>query len=124
MTGIWGPKYRVFAKKSQVCTLLQGLRNQFAVPYLYSVQIKYLCAELSNPVMVPSPLTAFCDGCTLKVCFVDGCAQDRLRDVGIREGAHLEMIQNSDKIVVRIEGCRIGIRRDTARDILAIPLNA
>ncbi len=104
--------------------IIAGLRNQFTVPYLYSIQIKYLCAELFNPVMVPSPLTAFCDGCTLKVCFVDGGAQDRLRDVGIREGAYLEMIQNSDKIVVRIEGCRIGIRRDTARDILAVPLNA
>lgn len=73
--------------------------------------------------MVPSPLTSFCDGCTLKICSVYGCAQDRLRDVGIREGAQVEMLKNSDELIVRIESCRIGLRRDMAADVLAVPVS-
>ena len=73
--------------------------------------------------MVPAPLTSFCDGCSLKVCFVSGCAQGRLRDLGVREGAHIEMIRNSDELIVRIEGCRVGLRRDMATEILAIPID-
>ena len=59
----------------------------------------------------------------VKICSVYGCAQDRLRDIGIREGAHVEMLKNSRELILRIESCRIGLRRDMAADIFAIPLN-
>lgn len=72
--------------------------------------------------MVPAPLTAFCDGCPLKICSVHGCAEERLRDMGLREGAQVEVIQNSDKLIVRLAGCRIGLRRDVAADIFATPV--
>ncbi len=75
-------------------------------------------------MLAPAPLTAFCDGCPLKIHSVCGCAQDRLRDIGLREGAHIELIRNSEKLIVRIDGCRIGLRRDMAMDILAVPTDS
>ena len=52
-----------------------------------------------------------------------GSAQKRLRDLGLREGAHVEMVKNSEKLIIRIDGCRIGLRRDTGADILATPID-
>ncbi|MCY4673877.1 MAG: FeoA family protein [Bacteroidetes bacterium] len=72
--------------------------------------------------MPPAPLTTFCDGCPLMICSVHGCAEERLRDMGLREGARVEVVQNSDKLIVRLAGCRIGLRRDMAADILATPV--
>jgi len=74
--------------------------------------------------MIPAPLTSFCDGCALKIYSVCGGAQERLRDMGIREGACVEMIKNSEDLIVRIEGCRIGLRRDMAVNIFAIPADS
>lgn len=42
--------------------------------------------------------------------------------MGLREGARVEVVQNSDKLIVRLAGCRIGLRRDMAADILATPV--
>ncbi len=56
------------------------------------------------------------------ICSVHGCAEERLRDMGLREGAQVEVVQNSDKLIVRLAGCRIGLRRDMAADILATPV--
>ncbi len=75
-------------------------------------------------VMSPAPLTAFCDGCLLKIYSVCGGAQGRLREMGLREEAHVEVVKNSENVIVRIEGCRIGLRRDMASDILAVPMTS
>ena len=74
--------------------------------------------------MSPAPLTAFCDGCMLKIHAVCGGAQERLREMGLREGADVEIVKNSGDIIVRIEGCRIGLRCDMAVDVLAIPTSS
>lgn len=74
--------------------------------------------------MVPAPLTAYRDGHVLKICSVYGVAQDRLRDLGLREGACVEMIKNSGDLILRLEGCRIGLRHDLALEILATPLDS
>lgn len=50
-----------------------------------------------------------------------GLVQDRLREMGLREGACVEVVKNSEDMIVRIDGCRIGLRRDVATDILAVP---
>jgi len=71
--------------------------------------------------MTPAPLTSFCDGCALKICSVCGLVQDRLREMGLREGACVEVVQNSEDLIVRLDGCRIGLRRDVAHNILAVP---
>lgn len=44
--------------------------------------------------------------------------------MGLREGAQVEVIQNSDKLIVRLAGCRIGLRRDVAAEIYATPMEA
>ncbi|MCY4159638.1 MAG: FeoA family protein [Bacteroidetes bacterium] len=72
--------------------------------------------------MIPAPLTSYGDGCILVIRYVDGSAQERLRDIGIREGACVEMIKNSEGLIVRLEGSRIGLRRDMAEEIFATPL--
>ena len=107
-------------RRSQLLKYLYSLAggwNQSILDLFKLSPNKYLFAI----IMGPAPLTSFCDGCSLKVCLVSGCAEERLRDLGIREGAHVEVVRNSEELIVRIEGCRIGLRRDMATDILAIP---
>ena len=74
--------------------------------------------------MTPAPLTTYRDGCALRIHSVCGYAQERLRDVGIREGVCVEMIRNSKELILRIDSCRIGLRRDMAVDVLAVPLSS
>jgi len=74
--------------------------------------------------MTPAPLTTYCDGCELKIYSVYGTLQKRLREMGLREGACVKMVKNSEDLIVRLDGCRIGLCRDTAANILAIPTSA
>jgi len=43
----------------------------------------------------------------------------RLRDLGLREGAQLSIVHNNDKLIVRVSGSRIGLRRELAMHVLA-----
>ena len=43
----------------------------------------------------------------------------RLRDLGLREGANVSVIQNTDKMIVCVAECRIGLRRELAMHVLA-----
>jgi len=74
--------------------------------------------------MIPAPLTTYCDGCLLKIHSVCGSSQKRLREMGLREGACVKMVKNSEDLIVRLDTCRIGLCRDTATNILAIPTSA
>ena len=71
--------------------------------------------------MPPAPLTSFADGADLVVNAVDGGAEHRLRDVGLREGAVIAVLQNTGNLIIRVAGCRIGLRREMAARILATP---
>ena len=72
--------------------------------------------------MPPAPLTSFADGADLVVSAVDGNAEHRLRDVGLREGAFVAVLQNTGDLIVRVAGSRIGLRREMAAHILATPI--
>ncbi len=71
--------------------------------------------------MNPAPLTSYCDGCEIRIFSVCGLRQERLREMGLREGVCIEMVKNSEDLIVRLDGCRIGLCRDAAADILAVP---
>lgn len=72
----------------------------------------------------PAPLTSFMDGCDVVVQLIFGEAAHRLRDVGLREGALVAVVQNKGNLIVRIAGSRVGIRRELAMQILAAPAKA
>lgn len=72
----------------------------------------------------PAPLTSFMDGCDVVVQLIFGEAAHRLRDVGLREGALVAVVQNRGNLIVRIAGSRVGIRRELAMQILAAPAKA
>ena len=72
----------------------------------------------------PAPLTSFMDGCDVVVQLIFGEAAHRLRDVGLREGALVAVVQNTGNVIVRVAGSRIGIRRELAMQILAAPAQA
>ncbi len=75
-------------------------------------------------MFVPAPLTSFTDGCDIVVYGISGEAAHRLRDVGLREGALVAVLQNTGNLIVRVAGCRIGLRRELAMQILATPAGA
>ncbi len=68
-----------------------------------------------------APLSSFRHGCEVVVCHLACEGACRLRDVGLREGALVSVLQNSGNVIVRAEGCRIGLRKELAMNILARP---
>lgn len=69
------------------------------------------------------PLTALSEGIDVLVDTVCGHAAHRLRDVGLREGAQIAIVRNTSNVIVRVEGCRIGLRHEIARQILGTPIS-
>lgn len=74
-----------------------------------------------NPYQ-PAPLTSFKDGADILLDFIGGEAAHRLRDLGLREGALVAVVQNTGNLIVRVAGCRIGLRRELAMHILGTPV--
>ncbi len=74
-----------------------------------------------NPYQ-PAPLTSFKDGANILLDFIGGEAAHRLRDLGLREGALVAIVQNTGNLIVRVAGCRIGLRRELAMQILGTPV--
>ena len=70
----------------------------------------------------PAPLTSFSDGAHILLDFIGGEAAQRLRDLGLREGALVAVVQNTGNLIVRVAGCRIGLRRELAMHILGTPV--
>ena len=73
--------------------------------------------------MPPVPLSSCpCSNRTdVVVCTVAGEAEQKLRDIGVREGATLSVLNNSADVIVRLAGCRIGLRREVASCVLVTP---
>lgn len=66
----------------------------------------------------PAPLTTFSSGTDILLNFVGSEAAQRLRDLGVREGALIAIVQNTGNLIIRVAGCRIGLRRELALQIL------
>jgi Fe2+ transport system protein FeoA len=62
------------------------------------------------------PLTAVPKGQVVKVCFFSlrNGAAGRLRDVGLREGSLIHLIRRAGRVIVGIEGSRVGVPADLA----------
>lgn len=73
--------------------------------------------------MKPVPLSSCpCSHRTdVVVCTVAGEAEHKLRDMGVREGATLSVLNTSGNVIVRLAGCRIGLRREVASCVLVAP---
>ncbi len=70
----------------------------------------------------PAPLTSFSDGANILLDFIGGEAAQRLRDLGLREGALVAIVQNTGNLIVGVAGSRIGLRRELAMHILGTPV--
>jgi len=67
------------------------------------------------------PMTRFRSGTRvrLEAMSMDAVEAQRLREMGLREGMQLAIIQNTQNLIVGVIAGRIGIRRDLARKLLA-----
>ena len=63
-----------------------------------------------------APLTSFRNGSDIQLAFLglEPAIAQRVRELGLREGVHVAILQNSDKLIVRVSGSRIGLRRELA----------
>lgn len=71
----------------------------------------------------PAPLTCFARGsraCIAWVALEAGEAQ-RLREMGVREGACVGVVQNGAACVLAVDGCRLALRREVAGQLFATP---
>jgi len=66
----------------------------------------------------PAPLTSFRSGTDILLEFIGGEAAQRLRDLGLREGALVAVVQNTGNLIVRVADSRIALRRELAMHIL------
>ena len=55
--------------------------------------------------------------CVLSFCG-DECEAAKLRDLGVREGATVTVLRNSDPLLVRVDDARFGIGRAAAMNVL------
>lgn len=67
----------------------------------------------------PMPLTCFGNGCHVQLEFMalEPEAAGRLRDMGLREGACICILQNADKLICHVGGCRLGVQRELAMQL-------
>ena len=65
------------------------------------------------------PLTCFGQGCRVHLAYMalDPDAAGRLRDMGVREGACLSILQNNDKLICHVGGSRLGVQRELAMQL-------
>ncbi len=70
-----------------------------------------------------APLTSFRNGSDIQLAFLglEPAIAQRVRELGLREGVHVAILQNSDKLIVRVSGSRIGLRRELAMRIFGSP---
>lgn len=55
--------------------------------------------------------------CVTRLCGAAGeCA--KLRELGVREGAHVTVLQHGAPILIRIDGARFGIGQSAAQNVL------
>jgi len=73
-----------------------------------------------------APLTSFSDGTDLQLVFfsLDTAEAQRLREMGLYEGARISIIKNTNKVIVRVDGSRIGLRRELAMHLFGTRASA
>lgn len=67
------------------------------------------------------PLTCFACGACVRFAFAhpDAADAERLGALGLRAGARCTILQNTDKMIVRIGGSRLGLPRELAMQLFA-----
>ncbi len=67
------------------------------------------------------PMTVYGNGTRVRLDAItlEPVEAQRLREMGLREGASLSIIQNAQNLIVGVVACRIGLRRDLAGKLYA-----
>ena len=65
-------------------------------------------------------LTSCKKGECFRVQSVHGEGAGRLRDVGVCEGAVVNMLKNRGDVIVRVAGCRVGLREEVACKVYGV----
>lgn len=70
----------------------------------------------------PRPLTESGSGCVVRIAHVGACDEDscRLRELGLYEGAEVEVLWQGDPIVLCIRGTRFAVSRRCARLVTGV----
>ncbi len=79
-----------------------------------------------SPTFNSQPLTSFRVGADVRLAFfsLPAAEEQRLRDLGIREGNELRILKNDDSIVLRVEASRIVLRKEVAMAAFATSVNS
>jgi Fe2+ transport system protein FeoA len=77
--------------------------------------------KIMGPTAIPRPLTSFSVGSVVRLEFfsLSAVEEQRLRDLGIREGNELQILKNEDSFVLRVEASRIVLRKEVAMAVFA-----
>lgn len=72
----------------------------------------------------PAPLSCHPQGADVCIAWlsVDEADAARLRDLGLREGACVNVVQNGAACVVALGGCRLALQRELADGLFATSL--
>ena len=75
-----------------------------------------------SPEGVPQPLTSFSTGSVVRLAFfsLSPSEEQRLRDLGIREGNEVSILKNEDSFVLRVEASRVALRKELAMAVFAV----
>lgn len=71
-----------------------------------------------------APLTSFGSGTDIELAFLglEPAIAQRMRELGLREGARVAIVQNTDKLIVCVSNSRIGLRSEIAMQIYGSPV--
>ena len=72
----------------------------------------------------PVPLTGFKPGDCVRISFMALATADeqRIRDLGIREGCDVLVLKNAETLVIRTESSRVALRHVVGMNIFALPV--
>ncbi len=67
------------------------------------------------------PLTGYRKGARANVAYLghDAAVAERLRTLGVREGACVCVMLNTDKCILAVDGCRLALQREVAQHVYA-----
>lgn len=67
------------------------------------------------------PLTGYREGQRAHVAYLghDDAIAERLRTLGVREGACVCVMLNTDKCILAVDGCRLALQREVAQQVYA-----
>ena len=67
------------------------------------------------------PITGYRQGERARVAYLghDVAVAERLRTLGVREGACVCVMLNTDKCILAVDGCRLALQREVAEHVYA-----